>query len=283
MKNHWFEVDKQGLRNLVERHGMGRLIAELVQNALDEDVTTVAIELTPEPGRSLISLTVEDDAPEGFRNLDHAFTLFADSYKKNLPEKRGRFNLGEKLIIAMCQEATITTTTGTVVFEADGNRQVRPRARRERGSVFQAILRMTRAEFDEACVFLYSLLIPKNVTVTVNGCQILSRQPIHSFEASLETEIADDEGVLRRRVRKTQIELYEPIAGETATLYELGLPVVETGDRWHINVGQKVPLTLSRDNVPPAYLRGIRTLVLNEMHHQLTIEDANSVWVQQAT
>jgi hypothetical protein len=276
-------VDKDGLRNLVQRHGTGRLIAELVQNALDENVANVAIELTPEPGRSLIALTVEDDAPEGFRNLDHAFTLFADSYKKNLPEKRGRFNLGEKLIIAMCQEATITTTTGTVVFQADGNRLVRPRARRERGSVFQAILRMIRTEYDEACVFLHSLLIPEYVTVTLNGCKILSRQPIHSFEASLETEIADDEAVLRRRVRKTQVELYEPIAGETATLYELGLPVVETGDRWHINVGQKVPLTLSRDNVTPAYLRGIRTLVLNEMHHQLTIEDANTVWVQQAT
>lgn len=94
VKNRWFQVDKQGLRNFIEQHGMGRLIAELVQNALDEDVTTVAVKLSPLPGRPLVALTVEDDAPEGFRNLDHAFTLFAESYKKNLPEKRGRFNLG---------------------------------------------------------------------------------------------------------------------------------------------------------------------------------------------
>jgi hypothetical protein len=125
VKNRWFDVDKQGLRNLVEQHGVGRLIAELVQNALDEDVTTVAVHLSPLPGWPLVALAVEDDAPEGFRNLDHAFTLFADSYKKNLPEKRGRFNLGEKLILAMCQEASIATTTGTVVFDADGDRHSR--------------------------------------------------------------------------------------------------------------------------------------------------------------
>jgi hypothetical protein len=283
VKNRWFEVDKQGLRNLVEQHGMGRLIAELVQNALDEDVTTVAVQLFPLPGRPLVALAVEDDAPEGFRNLDHAFTLFADSYKKNLPEKRGRFNLGEKLILAMCQNATISTTTGTVIFDADGDRHVRPRSRRERGSVFQANLRMTRTEYDEACTYLHSLLIPDGVTVTLNGVPLSPRTPIHTFEASLETEIADDQGVLRRRTRKTRIELYEPRAGETASLYELGLPVVETGDRWHVNVGQKVPLTLNRDNVPPAFLRAVRTLVLNAMHSQITTEDANAVWVQQAT
>ncbi len=79
------------------------------------------------------------------------------------------------------------------------------------------------------------------------------------------------------------MELYDPLPGETPTLYELGLPVVETADRWHVNVGQKVPLTLSRDNVPPAYLRALRTLVLNEMHRRLSEEDVNASWVQQAT
>ena len=144
MKNHWFEVDKQGLRNLVERQGKGRLIAELVQNALDEEATTVTVRLLPQPGRPLVSLTVEDNAPEGFRNLDHAFTLFADSYKKDLPEKRGRFNLGEKLMLAVCQEARLSITTGTVTFEADGSRHVSSRHKRARGSDFAATLRMTR-------------------------------------------------------------------------------------------------------------------------------------------
>ena len=59
------------------------------------------------------------------------------------------------------------------------------------------------------------------------------------------------------------------------SLYEMGLPIVETGDKWHVSVGQKVPLNRDRNNVRPAFLRAVRTLVLNEMHERLTEEDAN--------
>lgn len=283
MKNQWFDVDKEGLRQLIEQHGKGRLIAELLQNAFDEEVTAVTVRLTLLPGRSLAELIVEDDAPQGFRDLGHAYTLFAASYKKAQPEKRGRFNLGEKLTLAVCQEARIATTTGTVAFTADGKRRVLARRKRERGSEFRAILRMTRAEFDEACAYVRTLLPPEGVAVSFNGEPLPSRHPIHTFEATLETEVADEEGFLRRRIRKTVVRLFEPLPGEVPTLYELGLPVVETGDRWHIDVSQKVPLTVSRDNVPPAFLRDLRTLVLNEMHRRLNEEDAHATWVQQAT
>ena len=83
------------------------------------------------------------------------------------------------------------------------------------------------------------------------------------FEETLPTVIADEEGVLRKTNRKTQVRVYEPLPGETAMLYEMGIPVVDTGDRFHIDVGQKVPLNMDRDNVTPAYLRAIRVAVLN--------------------
>jgi hypothetical protein len=75
---------------------------------------------------------------------------------------------------------------------------------------------------------------------------------------------ADEAGVLRvvRGGRETNVEVYEPEQGETAMLYELGVPVVETGDRNDVNILQKVPLNVNRDNVPPAYLRTVRTLLL---------------------
>ena len=38
-----------------------------------------------------------------------------------------------------------------------------------------------------------------------------------------------------------------------------------------------------RNNVKPAFLRTVRTLVLNEMHDRLTDEDANQDWVRQAS
>lgn len=281
--NAWFEVSKDGLGKLVERQGKGRLVAELLQNALDENVTTVRLTLTPLPNRPLAQVVVEDDSPDGFKDLTHAYTLFAESYKKADPEKRGRYNLGEKLILAACRNAVIETTTGTVVFDEDGTRKVSTRRKRDRGSVFTATLRMNRAELDEAAAYLHTVLVPQGIVVTVNGQAIEPRRPWLTFEAALDTLVADDEGVLRPRVRKTSVELYDLKAGEIPTLYELGIPVVETGDRWHVNVHQKVPLNADRDNVRPAYLARLRTLVLNAAHDRLTSEDANAPWVQQAT
>ena len=92
--------------------------------------------------------------------------------------------------------------------------------------------------------------------MTFNGDRLLPRKPLRTFEASLETLVADDQGVMRPRVRKTQVSIYEPLPGEVPSLYEMGLPVVETGDKWHVNISQKVPLNRDRDNVRPAYPPG---------------------------
>ncbi len=283
VKHRWFDVDKEGLRCLIERQGKGRLIGELIQNALDEVVKRIDIALTMEPGRPRARLVVTDDCADGWRDLTQAYTLFAESYKKTDPAKRGRFNLGEKLVLAMCEEARIVTTTGSVTFQSDGTRTA-GRAKRAVGSEFAATLRMTRAEFDSVSTYLHGLIVPANVTVTYNGDAIAPRTPLHFFEASLETDVADDDGVLRRRVRRTRVEVYATLSGEVPSLYEIGLPVVETGDKWHVNVLQKVPdLNFNRDNAPPAFLRTLRTLVTNEMHELLTEEDVAKGWVTDAT
>ncbi|MBI4580467.1 MAG: hypothetical protein HY718_12235, partial [Planctomycetes bacterium] len=72
---------------------------------------------------------------------------------------------------------------------------------------------------------------------------------------------------------------YEPAAGEAASLYEMGLPVVEIGDRWHVEVAQKVPLNADRDNVPPSYLQQVRVLVANAMASRLSHEEITEPWV----
>src|SRR5437763_12002266 len=138
MTKQWFDVDKSGLGKQAEQHGKGRLVGELVQNALDEaGVTQIAVTLAPVPGRPLADLTVEDDSPEGFRDLAHAYTLFAESYKRGNPEQRGQFNLGEKMVLAVCESASISTTKGTVVFDRDEGRIEKPRQKRDCGSIFQ--------------------------------------------------------------------------------------------------------------------------------------------------
>ena len=284
MTNNWFSVDKAGLGRQAEQHSKGRLIGELVQNALDEEgVTTINITLEPTPGRPLADLTVEDDSPEGFKDLSHAYTLFANSYKRDNPEQRGQYNFGEKLVLAVCEGASISTTTGTVIFDPTEGRIEKPRQKRDRGSVFQGRIKLTREELAEVSEYLRSLLLPDNLVVTFNGDRLLPRKPLRTFEASLETLVADDQGVMRPRVRKTQVSIFETLPGEVPGLYEMGLPVVETSDKWHVNIEQKVPLNRDRDNVKPAFLQAVRVTVLNAAHDLLTVDDeATAGWCKLA-
>jgi hypothetical protein len=142
---------------------------------------------------------------------------------------------------------------------------------------------MTRSEYDSVVQAVRKLIPPSGVTTVFNGEKLFQRSPVSRIELTLPTEMSDEEGVLRRTTRKTWVEVYEPLSGETASIYELGIPVVETNDRWHYNVGQKVPLNSDRDNVTPAYLQEVRAAVLNAMYERLTKEDATAAWVRDAS
>lgn len=275
-----FEVDRRGLAKLLERRGKAFALLELLQNALDEDVTKVAVELVAVPGRALVEFGVEDDDPDGFTDLRHAYTLYAESEKKADATKRGRFNLGEKLVIAVARDLTIATTTGTVRFTDEGRHE--SRAKRQRGSRVSGFLPMTRTEFEEARAVLQTVMVPVGVEVTLNGGVMEPRSPLHTFEVALPTEVADDEGYLRPTTRKTTVAIHEPRPGETPHIYELGIPVVETDLPWHIDVAQKVPVNMDRDNVTPAYRRVLLRHATEAMHEQLTAEDAASPWVDDA-
>ncbi len=275
-----FEVDRDGLRKLLRRRPIGFLVVELVQNAWDEASRTVTVTLDPLPGVPKAALRVVDDNPTGFADLSHAYTLYADSAKKTEPTKRGRWNLGEKLVIAACDEASIVTTTGGIAFDARGRRRLRRTT--ESGSEFSATLPMTRAELDAALALLRTLIPPPGVTTTVNGHVLAHRSPIATFSTVLDTEIADDEGYLRATRRQTSVHLHRPLEGERAMLYEIGIPVVEIEGSFHADVQQKVPLNADRDNVRPAYLRALRAATLNHAHHLLAEDDAAAVWVDDA-
>lgn len=88
MQKNWFEVDKKGLQALQAGKSKTFIIRELVQNAFDEDIKECTIQI--EYMQNIASITVVDDSPEGFKNLAHAYTLYADTYKRKNPEKRGR-------------------------------------------------------------------------------------------------------------------------------------------------------------------------------------------------
>lgn len=261
------------------------MLRELVQNAFDEPgVTKCIITLEPIPGQAMASLRVEDDAPEGFSDLAHAYTLYARNRKRPDPTRRGRFNLGEKQVLACCQEARIETTTGGVYFESDGERR-KIRQRRSAGSVFEALVRMTREEIAECEAAVMSFIPPPSIRTEINGQVVPFREPTAVTEVTLTTEYEHEDGTWRRSKRKTKIRVYRVLDGETPHLYEMGIPVVEleSGDKFHYDVQQRVPLNSDRDNVSPAFLRDLRAEVLNVVADELDVIDMRQDWVREAT
>ncbi len=281
----WFEVDKNGLAQLLAKRGKSFVLCELIQNAWDQKVSLVEICFLKIRGARYAEIMVSDDDPNGFADIRDAFTMFAKTSKRSNPKQRGRFNLGEKLVLAACRSARITTTSGSVIFDETGRRQNRNglNFKTKRGSIFKGELLITNEEFEQACEVVRSLIPPKGIKTVFNGMELTSPDPLAVIEASLPTEIADDQGNMRRTTRKTKIEVFEPRRGEPASIYEMGIPVVETGDKYHLNVKQKVLLNMERDNVTPAYLKLLRVLVLNKLHDDIDEEEANSDWVRAAS
>lgn len=273
----WFSIDKQGLASILERRGKAFAIYELIQNAWDSGATIVRVNLDPLPSSPYAQLNVVDNG-EGFDDLDHAHTLFARSRRAADPQKRGRFNLGEKLVLACCRHACIVTTIGTITFTESGERK-KSLGTTKQGTSFSAEIRMTREEYHEVIDSLRRLIPP--VETIINNKPLERRASLVSFEVKLPTEIADADGMLRRTVRSTTVEVYEA-QEDKGMLCEMGVPIVETDCPYDINVMQKVPMNLDRDNVQPAFMRAVNVAVLNHVHEHLDESQASSPWVQEA-
>lgn len=278
-----FEVDRKGLAQILARRGKEFILLELIQNALDESVSRVVVRLEHIEGTKRHRLSVLDDSPDGFQDLAQSYTLFAPSKKKGDPEKRGRFNIGEKLVLAMCREASITSTTGHVQFDMEKGVRSRSRVpRTPEGTMFVGELVMSKAEAEHALDLARHVIVPEHVDLLIGAGSVKPRPRLASVTATLPTEVADEDGNLRRTERKTKIDVYAPLGGASPHLYEMGIPVVEFDCPWDISVAQKIPLNMDRDGVTPAYGRRVKTLVLNAMKDVLDDEESRAPWVGEA-
>lgn len=284
-RQSWFEVSQKGLAQLQGPRPKSNILRELCQNCFDEGITTCRVE-TEKNGRSVI-IRVIDDAPEGFRDITHAYTLFDYTHKRSDVSKRGRYNLGEKLAISNCLEAYVRTTKGTVFFNADGTRELRRRRqdKTDAGTIVSLKVAMTKEELDEALRMARKFFPPKGVGYIVNGTRIPFREPFRVLgNAYLQTEEYDQNiGSMRRTWKFTDVHLHEPLPGEVSTLYEMGIPIQEVSDTWHLDVQQKCPMTMDRDSVLPGYLRELRTFVLDRTVEQLPDAEVGKEWVREAT
>jgi hypothetical protein len=278
-KGTWFEVDKEGLKALQKGKPKTFIVNELVQNAWDEDISSCYVVFDYDDKRQVLRLSVTDDNPEGFKDITHAYTLFADTYKRRNPEKRGRFNLGEKQVIAICDKAWVDTTKATIIFDANGRSERDPI--RDVGSKITVELSATPKEVKQMIKHAENLLVPKNVSYHVNGNRIPYRKPFKSFETILDTEILKD-GVMRDTARKTAVNLIEN-NNEQSYIYEMGIPVEQIDAPWHIDIQQKIPLAVDRETVRAYYIQDVYADVLNNTYDILTSEQSSELWVRKAT
>lgn len=273
----WFVVSEKGLKALLSGKKKTFIVNELVQNAFDEPISYCKVDIKWDAGK--IDISVEDDSPEGFRHIEHAYTLFEDTYKRYDPEKRGRINWGEKLVLAMCIKygAEISTTKGTIVFHPVKGRIHRWSVKRERGSIFKGTFRATKAEYQELLSHAKKLLPPVNIDYYLNKERIPSKIIYKSFKSELNTEIFEND-ILKTIKRKTEVHLVE--SQEQSYIFEMGIPVMETDCNWHIDVQQKVPLTIDRESIEPKYLKTLYAEVLNHTYNDIPDDEVSSPWVR---
>jgi len=274
--NNWFEVDRKGLAQLQAGKSKTYIVNELVQNAWDEDITLCSIRFKYNIDRQILTITVEDDSPQGFRHIAHAYTLYADTYKRRDPTKRGRFNLGEKQVIAICLNATVETTKGTIMFNDEG-RQEYPNKKRNKGSKITIMIRATVNDYNELREHAKKLLVPNDIIYTVDGVEVKPKKIFKSFKAKMLTDILDGE-VFKVQTRETKINLIESMG--QSYVYEMGIPIVKTDCPWHIDVQQKVQLNIDRDNILPSYLQDLYAEVLNAAYDK--VEEPSALWVRSA-
>jgi hypothetical protein len=273
----WFTVDRAGLAKQLADMPTWRLISELLQNAWDEQATRVVVSIDKSNIRGYYDVCVEDDNPNGFADLSHAWTLFAPSTKSTNAEKRGRFNLGEKLLLAGSRSATITTTSGMVRFDSAGRSATKSHQRPAGSSVF---VTMKISDLEETIDSLHRLIAP--IPTTINGVLMQPGTPLKRIPAKLPTMVANEQGDFARTERMTEVVVYPVTASRPAAIYEMGIPVVDVDLPYSLDVQQKVPLNRDRDNVTPAYLQQLRVLAFNAMYEQLKPEEFKTDWARAA-
>lgn len=261
-----------------------RLVSELVQNSWDEKATECRVDVEHRKDGTLVR--VSDNNPDGFKDLRHAYTLFASTAKRSDPTKRGRFNLGEKLVFARAISAKVITTTGTICFdEASGRTHSDKRS--ATGSIVEALFpKWGTEEAAYALSFLTWLYPPKGISYYVGGVLVPHVEPFKTRACTLPTDCLETvagQSVMKRTKRKTEIH-FLPLRDrcDTAYLFEMGIPVCPIEGKYDADVQQKVPLDKDRTMVPEAYLQDIYAEMLMALGQEIAPDSISSASMRMA-
>jgi hypothetical protein len=269
----WFEISEDGWARISSARPIGRLMLEAVQNALDAGAGVVTLEIGPE------KLSIEDDADLGIADERLIYTLFL-SDKTDDPSRRGRMGRGLKELLAAADRAQVETVGRVISFGPSG-RSTEP-SERTRGTRIVAYRASSESELREAESLIRLVLPPAGVALKINGKVIKRPKVLLSLPSTeLETVIVQD-GVERAATRSAQIDLFVPRRGESAHLFEMGVPIQPWNAPWHCDVGQRVPLGEGRDGATERYVLALKAMLLEAtVHRNLDRRDLTADWVQE--
>ena len=272
-------VSTAGMREFHAAREAWQLLKEPIQNSWDEVPAATRCDVRIIADGDMTLVEVEDDGP-GFRRIEDAFTLMGPTPKRSDPRKRGRFNLGQKEFIVVASEARVETVGSTVVFPAEGGREVSQNTR------VQGTLVSGRMPWDgperQRLIEKLATFRPTDCSLYVNGLEVCHREPVAVRDCILPTVLQNGPGEpLRRTRRRTRIEIL-PKRGERALIYEMGIPIQTTEFAYDVDILQKVPMPPNRDTVADSYLRAVSAELLNATFDIMSSEDAGETWVQTA-
>ena len=272
-----FTVDMLGMQQLHQQRKPEQLVKELVQNVFDEEETSNC-KVTIQRQKAGVRIIVEDNGL-GFSNVSDAYTLMGDTPKRMNPERRGRFNMGEKEVICVATWATVETVGFTVEFPEGGGRQVK-RNQRRRGTRITAMMPWEDQETEQLIQRMKMIRPPEEISYSVNGERVCREPELKIGRMELDTVVQDAPGSpMRTTRRRTNIHIL-PKSEDSGWIYEMGIPIQEIEANYSVDVMQKVPMPPNRDTVSEAYLKKIYTEILNIMHDQMLPEYFSESWVR---
>ncbi len=280
----WLKISTEGFASFNQSRPPGHLVKELVQNALDavgDAGGTVSLDYRHDGHIFHVDCR---DSGNGIHDLSAMRVVYL-TFKTDSHLKRGRFGRGFKEILSVAQSATVTSGSEAIQFIVEDGKQVTrtsPNPKPIKGSHVAMSFDWaaeTASAFDS---YFSRFLVPKNVTLLLNGRAVKRRPVRHSIEAQLATEIYNAEShSWQKPRRKTTIELVNTRGDEEPFIYEMGIPVAlaEWTVPFHANILQRVPMNPNRDALASGYAKRIHSACLPTLLPELDSEAITADWV----
>ena len=285
----WLSISTEGFAAMNAARPAEHLIKELVQNAMDsfgEGLTAEQpglIRLSYGQGDNGFEVACEDNG-SGIDCLEDLRVVYL-THKTDSHLKRGRFGRGFKEALCIAEQARVVSGGQQLEFLLeDGERITRQGTAINATPGTRVWMRMpwpaeTRARLD---AYFAQFLVPQGLVLEVNGVRIEPREAAHRISASVTTEIFDATSQSwKKPSRATAIHLVRTQPGETATIYEMGIPVaaVDWTMPYHCDVQQRVPMNPNRDAVASGFPVKLHVACLPALLEEMDESAVKDDWV----